>query len=141
MTTDSSIGRISELTLRTPDGPVRVAAYESTVKATWRASPTPRGPSSLRYDANGRITSWTDRNDSTYQYVYDTAGRVLRTIGPDGFLPSALAGYIFQQSLTYPGRLLLDAAQGDTFYSLAVRAEPGALHAEPVGLEMNPSPA
>ncbi|MER5556875.1 hypothetical protein ABT001_35420 [Streptomyces sp. NPDC002793] len=53
-------------------------------------------------------------------------------------LPSASAGYVFQQSLTDPGRLLLDAAQGDTFYSLAVRVEAGALHAEPVGLEDEP---
>ncbi|MEV7481263.1 hypothetical protein [Streptomyces halstedii] len=53
-------------------------------------------------------------------------------------LPSASAGYLFQQSLTDPGRLLLDAAEGDTFHSLAVRAENGALHVEPVGLEDEP---
>ena len=37
-------------------------------------------------DAWGRITSWTDRNDSHYQYVYDAAGRVLDEGGADGSL-------------------------------------------------------
>ncbi|WP_418952958.1 hypothetical protein, partial [Streptomyces mediolani] len=37
------------------------------------------------------ITSWTDRNDSTFRYVYDDAGRVIRTVGPDGYLSSTFA--------------------------------------------------
>ncbi|MFE5076432.1 MULTISPECIES: hypothetical protein [Streptomyces] len=32
------------------------------------------------------MTSWTDRNGTTYGYVYDAQGRVLRGIGPDGIL-------------------------------------------------------
>lgn len=56
-------------------------------------------------------------------------------------LPSTSADYIFQQALTDPGQLLLDATQGDTFYSLAVPVDSSALHAEPVGLEDEPSPA
>ncbi|MFI8824377.1 RHS repeat-associated core domain-containing protein [Streptomyces sp. NPDC053431] len=39
-----------------------------------------------RYDADHRVTSWTDRNGATYGYVYDHRGRVLRGIGPDGIL-------------------------------------------------------
>lgn len=40
------------------------------------------------YDDQRRVTSWTDRNGHTYQYVYDAAGRVVETIGPDGALSS-----------------------------------------------------
>ncbi len=43
-------------------------------------------PLRFDYDAQGRITSWTDRNDSTYRYVHDAAGRVVETVGPDGYL-------------------------------------------------------
>ncbi|MFF9425238.1 RHS repeat domain-containing protein [Streptomyces sp. NPDC014746] len=34
------------------------------------------------YSPEGRITSWTDRNDSTFRYVYDAEGRVVSTAGP-----------------------------------------------------------
>ncbi|MEU2250788.1 hypothetical protein [Streptomyces sp. NPDC019224] len=40
---------------------------------------------------DARITSWTDRNDSTFRYVYDDAGWVVSTIGPDGYLSSTFA--------------------------------------------------
>ncbi|WP_405603669.1 PQQ-like beta-propeller repeat protein [Streptomyces sp. NBC_01410] len=59
--------------------------------------------------------------------------RVTQTV-----LPSASAGYIFQQSHTDPAQMFLDAAQGDTFFSLAVTFEDEALRAEPVGLEDEP---
>lgn len=39
-----------------------------------------------RYDDEHRVTSWTDRNGTSYGYVYDHRGRVLRGIGPDGIL-------------------------------------------------------
>ncbi|MEU7277474.1 hypothetical protein AB0A69_01570 [Streptomyces sp. NPDC045431] len=58
-------------------------------------------------------------------------GRRLR----EAVLPSASAGYVFQQSLTDPGRLLLNAAQGDTFFSLVVTSTQGVLRAEPLGLD------
>ncbi|MFD0396157.1 hypothetical protein ACFQ3Z_44615 [Streptomyces nogalater] len=46
----------------------------------------------LRYTYDGtRITAWTDRNDSTFRYVYDDEGRVVRTVGPDGILSSTFA--------------------------------------------------
>lgn len=53
-------------------------------------------------------------------------------------LPSATAGYVFQQSLTDPHRLFLDALQGDAFYSLRVSLDDDALHTEPVGAENEP---
>ncbi|WP_086884207.1 DUF6531 domain-containing protein, partial [Streptomyces rhizosphaericus] len=43
-------------------------------------------PLRFQYDDEHRITSWTDRNGTTYAYVYDHRGRVLRGIGPDGIL-------------------------------------------------------
>ncbi|WP_372343301.1 hypothetical protein [Streptomyces sp. KL116D] len=49
-------------------------------------------------------------------------------------LPSAAAGYAFKQSLTHPAQLFLDAAQGDTFFALAIDAPADRLTATPVGL-------
>ncbi|MFI6872126.1 hypothetical protein ACIBL6_01660 [Streptomyces sp. NPDC050400] len=49
-------------------------------------------------------------------------------------LPSASAGYAFKQSLTHPAQLLLDAAQGDTFFTLAIGAADGGLSADRTGL-------
>ncbi|MEU1662058.1 hypothetical protein ABZ547_00380 [Streptomyces sparsogenes] len=53
-------------------------------------------------------------------------------------LPSASAGYLFQQSLTDPGQLFLDAAMGDTFCSLGVSWRDGGLRAEPLGMAEEP---
>ncbi|QKV94102.1 RHS repeat protein [Streptomyces sp. NA02950] len=47
-------------------------------------------PLRYRYDDKHRMTSWTDRNGTTYAYVYDHRGRVLRGIGPDGILSGRL---------------------------------------------------
>ncbi|MEZ0065303.1 RHS repeat-associated protein [Streptacidiphilus sp. MAP12-20] len=43
-------------------------------------------PMRFAYDAWDRITSWTDRNNSRYWYVYDTLGRVVDEGGEDGSL-------------------------------------------------------
>ncbi|MGW5691557.1 putative T7SS-secreted protein [Streptomyces asiaticus] len=43
-----------------------------------------------QYDDEHRVTSWTDRNGTSYAYVYDHRGRVLRGIGPDGILSGRL---------------------------------------------------
>ncbi|MFF2404831.1 putative T7SS-secreted protein [Streptomyces goshikiensis] len=47
---------------------------------------------SLRYayDADHRITSWTDRNGTKFGYIYDRQGRVLRTVGSDGMMTGRL---------------------------------------------------
>ncbi|MFD4632265.1 DUF6531 domain-containing protein [Streptomyces sp. NPDC058284] len=47
-------------------------------------------PMRFTYDEEGRITSWTDRNDTVYAYEYDGFGRVIRTEGSDGFLSGSL---------------------------------------------------
>ncbi|MGW4029428.1 DUF6531 domain-containing protein [Streptomyces sp. NPDC004838] len=83
-------GRIHELTLRTPDGPVIVMTYGYDRDGNLDAVTNSSGlPLRFGYDAEGRVTSWTDRNDSTYQYRYDTSGRVTGTVGPDGYLSSS----------------------------------------------------
>ncbi|MEY9873697.1 RHS repeat-associated protein [Streptacidiphilus sp. MAP12-33] len=43
-------------------------------------------PMRFAYDAWDRITSWTDRNDSSYHYVYDVLGRVVDEGGATGAL-------------------------------------------------------
>ncbi|ADI06496.1 Rhs family protein [Streptomyces bingchenggensis BCW-1] len=47
-------------------------------------------PLRYQYDDQHRVTSWTDRNGTSYGYVYDHRGRVLRGIGPDGILSGRL---------------------------------------------------
>lgn len=42
------------------------------------------------YDAEHRITSWTDRNGTKFAYVYDHRGRILRTVGSDGMMSGRL---------------------------------------------------
>ncbi|MEU4927163.1 DUF6531 domain-containing protein [Streptomyces yokosukanensis] len=48
-------------------------------------------PMHFTYDADGRITSWTDRNASTYAYTYDDQGRVIGTDGTGGYLSGNLS--------------------------------------------------
>ncbi|MFE5330832.1 DUF6531 domain-containing protein [Embleya sp. NPDC056575] len=43
------------------------------------------------YDAHHRMTSWTDRNDTWYQYEYDEAGRCVRGSGINGVLDNTFA--------------------------------------------------
>ncbi|RAG87454.1 type IV secretion protein Rhs [Streptacidiphilus pinicola] len=43
-------------------------------------------PMRFTYDAWDRVTSWTDRNNSRYWYVYDNHGRVVDEGGEDGAL-------------------------------------------------------
>ncbi|MFJ4853698.1 RHS repeat-associated core domain-containing protein [Streptomyces sp. NPDC088730] len=84
--------RIREMSLRTPDGPVAVMRYDYDHLGNLGGVVNSSGlPLRFTYDADARITSWTDRNDSTFRYVYDDDGRVVRTIGPDGYLSSTFA--------------------------------------------------
>ncbi|MEU9012893.1 DUF6531 domain-containing protein [Streptomyces sp. NPDC048479] len=81
--------RITALSLRTPEGPVTVATYGYDERGNLNAVVNSSGlPLRFGYDEHDRINSWTDRNDSTFTYVYDAVGRVVRTIGPAGYLSS-----------------------------------------------------
>ncbi|MFC9593631.1 DUF6531 domain-containing protein [Streptomyces sp. NPDC056944] len=85
-------GRVREMALRTPEGPVTVMSYAYDSAGDLTSITDSSGiPRRFGYDAHGRITSWTDRTGSTFGYAYDPAGRVVRTLGPDGFLSSAFA--------------------------------------------------
>jgi hypothetical protein len=56
----------------------------------------------------------------------------------DTELPSATAGYVFQQSLTDPAQIFLDALMGDTFFSLELSLDGDAVSARPVGDDDEP---
>ncbi|MFF8835251.1 DUF6531 domain-containing protein [Streptomyces sp. NPDC015130] len=87
-------GRVTGLALRTAEGPRTVSEFaydsEDRLATVSDARGSDGEPAVLRftYDDAGRVTSWTDRLDSTYRYVYDADGRVVETVGPDGFLSS-----------------------------------------------------
>ncbi|MEV8536714.1 RHS repeat-associated core domain-containing protein [Streptomyces sp. NPDC051211] len=85
-------GRITTLTLTSPQDPVTLLSYGYDEIGDLTTVTNSSGlPLCFTYDAHGRITSWTDRNDSTFTYVYDAAGRVVQTVGPEGFLSSVFA--------------------------------------------------
>jgi RHS repeat-associated protein len=84
--------RVAKLSLRTAKGPITVRRYGYDLEGNLEAVINSSGlPLRFTYDQDARITSWTDRNDSTFRYVYDGRGRVVRTIGPEGCLSSAFA--------------------------------------------------
>ncbi|MCD7443450.1 hypothetical protein K4B79_35210 [Streptomyces lincolnensis] len=107
---------------------------------------------------------WSDSENAGASCVADASGRRLLVtttgdLGADGsyagdlcvaldladgrpvtetVLPSATAGYVFQQSLTDPAQLFLDALMGDTFHSLAVTLRDDILRVENIGVENDP---
>ncbi|WP_070019727.1 DUF6531 domain-containing protein [Streptomyces nanshensis] len=88
-TTDDRL--VTAIALRTPDGPTRVTSYAYDEARNLTHIVNSSGlPLVFGYDDQHRITSWTDRNDSTYQFLYDERGRVARTVGPEGYLSSRL---------------------------------------------------
>ncbi|MFI2203778.1 hypothetical protein ACH47Z_23965 [Streptomyces sp. NPDC020192] len=121
----------------------RVTVYDADARVRWTYEFEP----------------WTDPNAGSPACVTDGGGRhlLVTTTGPgmtdrpypgdrcvvldlsDGrtvthtTLPSASAGYIFQQSLTDPAQIFLDALQGDTFYSRVLTLAGDTLRAETVG--------
>ncbi|RZU45494.1 RHS repeat-associated protein [Streptomyces sp. BK022] len=92
ITGDPDLGRITAYDLATPEGPVRVASFGYDTTHDLDAVSGAAGvPLRFTYDAEHRVTSWTDRNGHAYHYAYDSAGRVVRTVGPDGALSSRFA--------------------------------------------------
>ncbi|KIF76088.1 hypothetical protein QR77_23805 [Streptomyces sp. 150FB] len=88
----ADVSRVTSLALRAPEGPVTHLTYGYDALGNLTDLGNAAGlPMRFTYDADARITSWTDRNLSTFQYVYDVEGRVIRTVGPDGFLSSTFA--------------------------------------------------
>ena len=61
-------------------------------------------PLHLEYDRDGRILGWTDRNGIWYRYIYDEAGRCVRTSG---------RGRVLSYGFSYlPGRTMVTDSLG-----------------------------
>ena len=88
---DIGDGRVRAARALSPAGGVGVARYDydehGHLARRWNSSPR---PALYEHDAAGRITGWTDHNGSWYRYVYDDAGRCVRTLGDRGFLQGSL---------------------------------------------------
>nr|WP_167358906.1 HYD1 signature containing ADP-ribosyltransferase family protein [Streptomyces curacoi] len=123
LTTDRDLGRITHLSLHTgphADDTVQVMAYgyDPTSGDLTEVTNSSGQPLRFDYDAEGRITAWTDRNDSTYRYVHDAAGRVVETIGPDGYLSGT-----FVYDTTHRTTRWTDALGHTTLYQLDHRGQ------------------
>ncbi|MGW2413742.1 RHS repeat-associated core domain-containing protein [Streptomyces tubercidicus] len=82
-------GLLLDVAVATPDGPVEVMSYRHDADGNLSHVVNSSAQAMVfDYDDRNRITAWTDRNDSTYRYVYDDANRVTETIGPEGYLSS-----------------------------------------------------
>ncbi|MFZ3557637.1 DUF6531 domain-containing protein [Streptomyces sp. BH055] len=82
-------GLLLDASVVTPEGPVEVMSYQRDADGNLSHIVNSSGRALVfGYDEHSRITSWTDRNNSTYRYVYDEHHRVTETIGPDGHLSS-----------------------------------------------------
>ncbi|MFF8309527.1 DUF6531 domain-containing protein [Streptomyces lydicus] len=82
-------GLLTGLSVAAPEGPVEVMSYRHDADGNLTHVVNSSGKALVfGYDDRSRITSWTDRNDSTYRYVYDDENRVTETIGPEGYLSS-----------------------------------------------------
>ncbi|MHC5258440.1 DUF6531 domain-containing protein [Streptomyces sp. UC4497] len=82
-------GLLLDASVVTPEGPVEVMSYQRDADGNLSHIVNSSGKALVfGYDEHSRITSWTDRNNSTYRYVHDEHHRVTETIGPDGNLSS-----------------------------------------------------
>ncbi|WP_410614535.1 RHS repeat-associated core domain-containing protein [Amycolatopsis sp. lyj-109] len=89
---ETAAGRVRAVRAVAPAGDVLVARYDYDTEGhlARRANSTPR-PALYDHDADGRITAWTDHNGAWYRYVYDDAGRCVRTVGDQGYLDGSLS--------------------------------------------------
>lgn len=85
-------GRIESLLPRTPSGPSPFWRTTATSEATRTPSPTPAACRSASPTTTPTASPrGPTRNGSTFRYVYDGAGCVVETIGPDGYMSSSFA--------------------------------------------------
>ncbi|SCK35765.1 putative T7SS-secreted protein [Streptomyces sp. WMMB 322] len=82
-------GRITALSLSTPEGPVRLRSYAYGERG-FLTSVADFEDRATRYevDERGRIVKWTDSNDSSFSYVYDDEDRCIHHEGEAGHLKS-----------------------------------------------------
>ncbi|MFH8582515.1 DUF6531 domain-containing protein [Streptomyces zaomyceticus] len=111
-------GRATALHLHTPTGLVELRRYDYDEAGLLSDIFNESGlPLRLAYDTDGRIISWTDRNDSTFRYVYDSASRVKATVGPDGFLSSKFA-YDTHPQTGHPQTRYTDSTGATTIFQM-----------------------
>ncbi|MFI1187335.1 putative T7SS-secreted protein [Streptomyces californicus] len=87
LTTES--GRITALHLveGSPDGgDQQIRRYGYTDGHLTEITNSSGLPLRFTYDGHGRVTSWTDSNDSAYQYAYDERGRCIAEGGSAGHM-------------------------------------------------------
>ncbi|MFD5030129.1 putative T7SS-secreted protein [Streptomyces sp. NPDC058405] len=87
LTTDN--GRITALRLKNgaPDGTGQhILAYGYTDGHLTDITNSSTRPLRFGYDERGRITSWTDTNDSRYDYAYDDQDRCIAEGGAEGHM-------------------------------------------------------
>ncbi|MFI5615290.1 RHS repeat-associated core domain-containing protein [Amycolatopsis sp. NPDC051903] len=86
--------RVTAISVVDPDAGVSVAAVRYGYDADGRLSEVVNSsdrPMQFDYDTQGRVTGWQDRNGTWYRYVYDAAGRCVKTVGDKGFRDGTFA--------------------------------------------------
>ncbi|MEV8478754.1 putative T7SS-secreted protein [Streptomyces sp. NPDC051173] len=84
-------GRITALHLVTEDGAeTEIVRYGYTDGDLTEVVNSSGLPLRFGYDAHGRVTSWTDRNDRHYSYTYDERGRCVFESGTEGHMRCTL---------------------------------------------------
>ncbi|GAA4039961.1 putative T7SS-secreted protein [Streptomyces shaanxiensis] len=80
-------GRITRLSLATPDGPVRLRTYAYSDRG-FLTSVADSEDRATRYqvDERGRIVAWTDSNGRSFSYTYDDEDRCVHHEGEAGHL-------------------------------------------------------
>ncbi|WP_314174313.1 putative T7SS-secreted protein [Streptomyces winkii] len=80
-------GRITALSLNTPDGPVRLRSYAYSERG-FLTSVADSEDRATEYDVDerGRITKWTDSNGRSFSYTYDDEDRCVHHAGEAGHL-------------------------------------------------------
>ncbi|MFI0467100.1 RHS repeat-associated core domain-containing protein [Saccharopolyspora sp. 5N102] len=99
---DSEDGLVTALHLREADGggDVLLMRYVYEDRRLTEVINASGLPMRFTYDHAGRITSWTDRNDKWYRFVYDAEGRVVAGEGSGGFLNGTVE-YDRENRITY----------------------------------------
>ncbi|WP_236808832.1 RHS repeat-associated core domain-containing protein [Amycolatopsis albispora] len=89
---DTADGRVRAVRALSDSGDVPVAAYDYDQYGhlARRTNSTPR-PTLYDHDADGRLLGWTDTNGAWFRYLYDHAGRCVRTVGDQGFFDGSLS--------------------------------------------------
>ncbi|RLU90395.1 type IV secretion protein Rhs [Streptomyces griseocarneus] len=83
-------GRITALHLVAGDVETELVRYGYTDGDLTEVVNSSGLPMRFGYDEHGRVTSWTDRNNRHYDYVYDERGRCVFESGTEGHMRAAI---------------------------------------------------